>query len=590
MEAHGTVARMLRPASLLARVLLAAAALLGPVRAEGAARYPAFGERGMVAASCWPATVAGHEIFERGGNAIDVGVATAFAVGVCEQYHSGVGGGGFLLIRDGGSGEIYALDARETAPAAASPDMYLDPAGQPRKNAARSGGLAVAVPGLLRGLLEAQDRFGRLSRQEILGPAIRIAEEGFPIGIRHRRVLLFAKRYGRFDSFPETARINLANGEVPPLGWVLRQPELARTLRAIAREGAAALYRGKVARAIVKAAREQGGILTLEDLAEYRTVWRRPVRGRYRGIDIVSFPPPSSGGVHLVEMLNTLEPFDLGASGANSSRSIHTIAEAMKLAFADRAAYLGDPGFTDVPVAWLTSKAYGRQLAARIAPRPFWRKPPWRWSRPHVLRVDRAGTPPPDDSGTSHISVLDREGNAVSITQTVNLLFGSGITVPGTGIVLNDEMDDFSIARDTPNAFGLVGQRANEIQPGKRPLSSMTPSLLLRDGQPWMVVGSPGGPRIITTVLLTILNVVDWGRNISEAVAAPRFHHQWRPDRLYLEPDFPRDVVDRLRSWGHPVFQSDRNWSSAQAILRDPESGILYGASDPRSDGRALGF
>jgi gamma-glutamyltranspeptidase/glutathione hydrolase len=544
----------------------------------------------MVVTPTWPASDAGREILELGGNAIDAAVAAAFAVGVCEQHHSGIGGGGFILIRLAESGELFAVDAREVAPAAAHRDMYLRENGEVDAEASRTGGLAVGVPGLVRGLLEVHERFGRLPREVVLAPAIRIARNGFPIGLRHRRILEFAKRYKRFERFPETARIQLAEGELPSPGWVLRQPELASTLEGIARNGADAFYAGPVAEAIAKAAVEHGGVLTVEDLAAYRTAWREPVRGRYRELDVVSFPPPSSGGVLLVEMLNALEPFDLGTLGSGSSRSIHLVAGAMKLAFADRVAHLGDPDFYPVPADWLTSKAYGRELSRRLAPRPFWRKPPWHWGRPVVVKVPRAGTPPRDDAGTSHLSTLDSAGNAVAITQTVNLIFGSGITVPGTGIVLNNEMDDFSAAPDVPNAFGLLGRTANEVQPGKRPLSSMTPTIVLRDGAPVIVAGSPGGPRIITTVLQSILNIVDYGMNVQEAVAAPRFHHQWRPDRLFLEPEHPADVVERLESWGHPVFRSDSHWSSSQTIVRDPETGVLYGGSDPRSDGSAAGY
>jgi gamma-glutamyltranspeptidase/glutathione hydrolase len=544
----------------------------------------------MVVTPVRPASEAGREIFERGGNAIDVAVAAAFAVGVCEPYHSGIGGGGFILIRLGESGEVVAIDAREVAPEAAHRDMYLDENGRVNRDAPRTGGLAVAVPGLVRGLVEVHARYGRLPLEAVIAPSVRLARDGFPIGVRHRRVLEFAAHYGRFDRFPETARIQLDAGGIPPLGWRLRQPELADSLEAIAGGGADVFYTGPMAEAIAKSVQAYGGILTTEDLAAYRVRRREPVRGTYRGLEVVSFPPPSSGGVHLVQMLNTLEAFDLAASGANSSETIHTVAEAMKLAFVDRAAHLGDPDFYPVPVAWLTSKDYANELAGRIGPRPFWRKAPWRWGRRSILKVESASAAPPDDSGTSHLSVMDAEGNAVSITQTVNLLFGSGITVPATGIVLNNQMDDFSSAPNTPNAFGLVGQRANEIQPGKRPLSSMTPTILLDDGEPWMVIGSPGGPRIITTVLLSILNVVDFGMNIQQAVSARRFHHQWRPDRLYLEPDFSPDVQRRLEGWGHPVFRSERPWSSAQGIVRDRETGVFWGGSDPRSDGRAVGY
>jgi gamma-glutamyltranspeptidase/glutathione hydrolase len=564
--------------------------LLLPLSAGAEAPSPAFGERGMVVTPAWPASEAGLEIFERGGNAIDVAVAAAFAVGVCEPYHSGVGGGGFILIRLGGSGEVFAIDAREVAPKAAERDMYLDETGRVDRDAPRTGGLAVAVPGLVRGLVEAHARFGRLAFEDVLAPAIRLAREGFPIGVRHRRILEFAMRYGRFERFPETARIQLDGGALPPLGWRLRQPDLADSLETLARGGGDVFYTGPMAEAIAQSVQAQGGILTVDDLATYEVRWREPVRGTYRGLEVVSFPPPSSGGVHLVQMLNTLEPFDLAASGANSSETIHTVAEAMKLAFADRAAHLGDPDFYSVPVGWLTSRAYAHELSDRIAPRPFWQKVPWKWGRRVPLKVERASVPPPDDSGTSHLSVMDAEGNAVSITQTVNLLFGSGITVPGSGIVLNNEMDDFSSAPNTPNAFGLVGQTANEIQPGKRPLSSMTPTIVLQRGEPWMVIGSPGGPRIITTVLLSVLNVVDFGMDIQAAVSAHRFHHQWRPDRLYLEPSYSPDVQRQLEDWGHPVFRSDRPWSSAQGIVRDLETGTFWGGSDPRSDGRAVGY
>jgi gamma-glutamyltranspeptidase/glutathione hydrolase len=314
-----------------------------------------------------------------------------------------------------------------------------------------------------------------------------------------------------------------------------------------------------------------------------------PVCGRYRGVDVLSMPPPSSGGVHLIQMLNTLEPFDLASLGANSSEEIHLVAEAMKLAFADRAFHLADPDFHAVPTAWLTSKAYGLELAQRLR-RPFWWRPPWRWGRKSVLRVEGPGTPPPQDAGTTHISVVDAQGNAVAITQTVNTVFGSGITVPGTGIVLNNEMDDFSAAPDSPNAFALLGHEANAVAPGKRPLSSMTPTIVLRDDEPWLVAGSPGGPFIITTVLLTLINVIDFKMNIQEAVSAPRFHHQWYPDRLFLEPEHPRDVVERLKSWGHPTYVSEFHLGASAAILRDPKTGILWGAADRRRDSGAAGY
>jgi gamma-glutamyltranspeptidase/glutathione hydrolase len=534
------------------------------------------------------ATRVGVEILRAGGNAVDAAVAVSFALSVTDGFHSGIGGGGFLVIRLA-DGSTFALDARETAPAAATPDMYLAP--DLPEHASRLGGLAVGTPGLVAGLMEALERFGTLSVADVLAPAIRLAAEGFAIGPHHVRSLEFWRGLGLAERFPETVSIQLPPdpAQLAP-GWRLVQEEKARTLELLAKEGQEAFYRGALARAMVAEVQRQGGILSLEDLARYRPRWREPVRGLYRGLEVFSFPPPSSGGVALVEILNILEPYDLGQLGAGSSASLHVVAEAMKLAFADRAAYLGDSDFVEVPVARLTSKAYAAKLRKRIDP-PFWRRAPWTWHRRQAaMRLEGPGEPP-GEGGTTHLSVTDGAGNAVALTQTINLIFGSGITVPGTGIVLNNEMDDFSIAPGTPNAFGLVDTRgANAIAPGKRPLSSMAPSIVVRDGKPLLVTGSPGGPRIISTTLLTILNVVDYGMDVMEAVAAPRFHHQWVPDQLVVEPATPADVVDNLRRRGHEVTVSERNWSSAQTILIDPESGVHLGASDPRSDGLALGY
>lgn len=564
-----------------------AAVLLAPALARAASPAPATSAHGMVASPQADATRAGVAMLEAGGNAVDAAVATAFALAVTDAHHSGLGGGGFILVRMA-DGRALALDARETAPAAATRDMYLAP-GLP-EHPSRLGGLAVATPGLVRGLTEVLDAFGTLPRAQVMAPAIRLAEEGFTVGPRHARTVRFWQELGLAARFPETARIQLpADGSPIAAGHRLVQPELARTLRAIAASGADAFYTGEVARALVKAAQEHGGILTEEDLAGYATRRREPVRGTWRGREVLSFPPPSSGGVALVEMLNILEPFDLAARGAGSSASLHVVAEAMKLAFADRAAWLGDADFVDVPVAGLVAKAYADGLRARINP-PWWRRAPWTWARGEVaIRVEGPGQPA-EAGGTTHLSVTDAAGSAVAITQTVNLIFGSGITAPGTGVVLNDEMDDFSVAPDTPNAFGLVDVRgANAVAPGKRPLSSMTPTIVLEDGRVRMVTGSPGGPRIITTTLLTILNVFAYGMDVQEAVAAPRFHHQWMPDRLVVEPQTPADVVDALRARGHDVEVSEREWSSAQAIVVDPGTGLHAGGSDPRSDGLALG-
>jgi gamma-glutamyltranspeptidase/glutathione hydrolase len=439
-------------------------------------------------------------------------------------------------------------------------------------------------------LCEALAKYGTLSLAQVMAPAIALAQEGVPIGPRHAGVLNFWRSQGLTERFPETASIQFP----PPdqaieSGWLLRQADLAQTLRAISRKGPDAFYKGPIAQAMVDETQRMGGILSLEDLAQYRPKTRQAIRGSYRGLQVFSFPPPSSGGVALVEILNILEGLQLSERSAGSSASIHLIAEAMKLAFADRAAHLGDSDFVSVPVEGLISKSYADSLRRRINP-PWFRRAPWFWFRSERALSVKAAGQPPVDGGTSHLSVADAQGNAVAITQTINLLFGSGVTVPGTGILLNNEMDDFAKAPGVPNAFGLVDTTgANAIAPGKRPLSSMTPSILLKDGKLFMVTGSPGGPRIITTTLLSILNVVDYGMNAQQAVAASRFHHQWLPDKLVLEPDVPQDVIRALEKRGHHTEVSSRWWSSAQVILFDHDRGLFFGGSDPRSDGAAMG-
>jgi gamma-glutamyltranspeptidase/glutathione hydrolase len=541
----------------------------------------------MVASPQADATRAGAEVLRAGGNAVDAAVATSLALAVTDPHHSGLGGGAFLLVRLA-DGNAAAVDARETAPAAATRDMFTAP-GVPER-ASQLGALAVATPGLVAGLALALERWGTRPFAELAAPAIRLAEEGFAVGPSHAAAAGFWQRAGLAARFPETAAIQLPPGGAPMQpGFRLVQPELGRSLRLLAEQGPGALHGGPLGRAIAAEVQRRGGVLTEADLARYEPRVREPVRGRYRGLEVLSFPPPSSGGVALVQMLNVLEGFDLAARGAGSSASWHLIAEAMKLAFADRQAYLGDSDFVDVPVAALTSRAYAERLRARIDP-PRWRRAPWTWGRSEAaIEVDGPGEPP-RGAGTTHFSVTDAAGNAVSVTQSINLLYGSGLTVPGTGIVLNDEMDDFATAPGQANAFGLVATGdANAVAPGKRPLSSMTPTIVVRDGRPYLVTGSPGGPRIITTTLLTVLNAVDYGMDASEAVAAPRLHHQWRPDVLEVEPPTPADVIEGLRRRGHAVRVADREWASAQVVLIDPASGLHTGASDPRTDGAAIG-
>ena len=541
----------------------------------------------MVVTSQVNAAEAGREMLEKGGNAIDAAVATAFALSVTQPFSSGLGGGAFILIRTE-VGETIALDARETAPAKAHRDMYIEE-GVPER-ASTAGPLAVATPGLVRGLALALERWGTLPLATVMQPAIELAQDGFEIGPYHARMVSRMRKYLSAERFPETARIQFNDGGEVSVGWRLVQEDLANTRRIIATTGPESFYTGPVGKKIAREIKRLGGILTFEDLAAYEPVLREAVTGTYRGVEVFSYPPPSSGGVVLLEVLNILEGFDLASHGAGSSASLHLIGEAMKLAFADRAAYMGDSDFVDVPVARLVSKEYADAQRARLNP-PWFKRPPGQWfKKESVLTVKGPGLPN-DDSGTAHLSVVDAAGNAVAITKTINTPFGSGITVPGTGVILNNEMDDFSIAPDTPNAYGLVDTRgANAVEPLKRPLSSMTPTIQVKDGKPMMVTGSPGGPRIITTTLLTILNVIDYGMNIQEAVAAPRFHHQWVPNKLFLEPEFPTDVVDALEERGHEVDVSGRRWSSAQSIIIDPDSGLMTGGSDPRADGAAVPY
>jgi gamma-glutamyltranspeptidase/glutathione hydrolase len=571
-----------------ARALVVGLLLCGHGAPVGAAApAPALGRDGMVVTSQAGSTRAGLAMLALGGNAVDAAVAAAFAASVTQPYSAGIGGGAFILLRLA-NGDAVALDARETAPAAATRDMYVRPGVAER--ASLKGPLAVATPGLVAGLALALERYGTMSLAEVMEPAIALARRGFEIGPNHVETLEWMRERGFPERFPETARIQFPPPGTPlEPGWRLVQRDLARTLEHIAERGPDGFYRGPVARAIADDMAKSGGILTAEDLAGYAPAVREPLRGSYRGYEIVTFPPPSSG-IALLQALNILEGFDLADYGPGSSAAIHRIAEALKLAFADRAAFLGDADFVDIPTQRLISVEYAAAQRARINP-PRWRRAPWTWGRSELaIRVESPGVAL-DDAGTTHLSTSDAAGNAVAITMTINTTFGSGMTVPGLGIVLNNEMDDFSVAKAVPNVYGLLDmQGANAIAPGKRPLSSMTPTLALRDGALFMVTGSPGGPRIISTTLLSLVNVLDFGMTIQEAVSAPRFHHQWEPDVLYLEPAPPADVVAALRARGHEVKVQDWHWSAAEAIAVDPETGWHRGGSDPRRDGLALGY
>jgi len=547
---------------------------LGDSVASAAPSAPAVGRRGMVVSTHFAAAEAGARILRAGGNAIDAAVATAFAVGVAQPFSAGLGGGMFALVRLE-DGEILALDARETAPAAATSTMYTEPG--VAKGASVHGPLAIAVPSFVPGMILLLEKHGTMPLATVLAPAIDLAESGFEIGRYHARLAGYMRRRLTADRFPETWRIQFEPfGSEPMQGERLVQSDLAGTLRLLARRGKAIFRDGVVAKAMVAEVQRRGGLLTLEDLREYQPRWREPVMGEYRGLRVASFPPPSSGGVVLIEALNILEGFDLAGLRSGGAPAIHLVSEAMKLAFADRAAHLGDSDFVDVPIERLISKDYAATQRGRI----------------NAQSATLIGGPGavPEDAGTTHLSVTDSAGRAVALTMTINTPFGSGITVPGTGIVLNNEMDDFAIATGTPNSYGLIDTRgANLVAPGKRPLSSMTPTILDRDGRLFMVSGSPGGPRIISTTLLTVLNVVDWKMDPQAAVATPRFHHQWDPNRLRVEPEMADEVIEALEARGHEVERSSRHWSAAEVIVIDPMTGDHLGGSDPRSDGAAIG-
>ncbi|MEZ4279432.1 MAG: gamma-glutamyltransferase [Myxococcota bacterium] len=555
-------------------VVLGIGATWRPASADQPPRSVVAARGGMVVSSHHEAARAGASILEKGGNAVDAAVATAFAVGVAQPFSAGVGGGAFALVRRPG-GAIAALDAREAAPSAATSTMFVDP--PVSEGASVLGPLAVAVPAFVPGMVELLEEHGTMSLARVLEPAIELAERGVEIGAYHTGMIGFMRSRLSSVRFAETWRIQFAPFDpANTQGQRLVQRDLGKTLRLLAAGGERVFRDGEVGRAIVAEVRLRGGILTIDDMRSYEPVWREPVVARYRGLRVISFPPPSSGGAVLAQALNVLEGFDLASLAPTDGAAVHLVTEAMKLAFADRAAYMGDSDFVDVPVDKLVSKAYADRQRARI----------------DTEKATRMAAPGrlPEDSGTTHLSVTDAAGGAVALTMTINTPFGSGITVPGTGVILNNEMDDFAVAKDTPNSYGLVDTRgANLVAGGKRPLSSMTPTILERENELFMVTGSPGGPRIISTTLLTILNVVDWGMDPLQAVTAPRFHHQWDPDRVEVEPGMDASVVESLAARGHEVLRSPRKWSAAEVIVVDPGTGMHLGGADPRTDGAAVG-
>jgi gamma-glutamyltranspeptidase/glutathione hydrolase len=556
----------------------------------GNAFQPTHAPKAMVATVHAEASKAGVAIMQQGGNAVDAAVAIGFALTVVHPQAGNIGGGGFMLFRRA-DGDLHFVDYREKAPAKATENMYLDPQGNVIPEMSTVGYKAIAVPGSVAGLGYAQKQWGKLSLQQVMEPAIRLARDGYVLGYDDAMSL----RDRRLAKFAESQRIFQRDGNYYQPGELFRQPELARTLERIA-ANADDFYHGSLAHELAAAVQKGGGLVTAEDLAKYEVKERQPIKGSYRGLDIISAPPPSSGGIALVEILNILEGYDLAKAGDRSAESIHLTIEAFRRAFFDRAEFLGDPDFSKIPVAQLIDKKYGEAWRDTIEPKRA--TPSSTVRRPSIFsKLDQyAGSHPQpqfirEPEHTTHYSVVDPDGNAVSVTTTLNDSFGSRVTAEGLGFLLNDEMDDFASKQGVPNAYGLIQGPANAIGPHKRPLSAMTPTIVLKDGKLFLVLGSPGGPTIITTVANVLMGVVDYGLNIQEAVNAPRFHNQWVPDQIKMESlGFSSDTIRLLERMEYKIDTDREFWGDAECIAIDPRTGERLGASDGRNDGKAVGF
>lgn len=540
----------------------------------------------MVATVQQDATKAGLEIMRAGGNAVDAAVAVGFTLAVTHPQAGNLGGGGFLLMRFA-KGDVHFLDYREKAPAAATENMYLDAQGNVVPGLSLVGYKAAGVPGSVAGMVYAQKKWGKLPLARVMQPAIRLAREGFVLSYDDSQSF----QDKNLAKFPESRRIFQRDGNFYQQGEVFKQPDLARTLERIA-SNPDDFYRGKMAQEIAAAVQKGGGLITARDLAEYNVVERAPIHGSYRGVDIYSAPPPSSGGVALMEILNILEGYDLSQLGNRSAQAMHLTTEAMKRAFFDRADFLGDPDFSTIPVNELTDKKYA--AAWREGIDPDHASPAKALTRPKFGDLDRDAKLKPvallEPEHTTHYSVVDPEGNAVAVTTTLNDTMGSRVTLEGLGFLLNDEMDDFAAKQGVPNGYGLIQGPANAVGPKKRPLSAMTPTIVTKDGKLLLVLGSPGGPTIITTVANILMGVVDYGMNIQEAVNAPRFHHQWLPDEVRIERQgISPDTLKLLQFKGHTVTRTGY-WGDAECIMVDPKTGERLGATDYRNNGRAEGY
>jgi len=542
---------------------------LAPVWSQAATSQTAAREQAAIASAHPLATRAGHEILEHGGNAFDAAIAVAAALAVVEPYSSGLGGGGFWLLHRARDGYQIMVDSREVAPLAASPELFFDTEGKPVPGATRRGGKSAAVPGVPAALVHIAEHYGNLPLAVSLRSAIRYAREGFKVGPRYARIAKLREHF--LQKLPVAAGIFLDKDKAPHAGFVLRQPALAETLERIAAGGRDGFYRGAVAQAQVDAVKRAGGVWQLADLEHYRVIERAPLRFQYRGATITTAALPSAGGIALAQCLQMLERFEL--SDARAPRDAHLVIEALRRAFQDRALYLGDEDFVTVPVTRLMSRDYAARRAAGI-------------DTARATKSDELGNKQPvspSRGNTTHLSVIDGEGNRVAATLSINLLFGSGIVAPGTGVLLNNEMDDFSLQADLPNAFRLRGGAANAVAPGKRPLSSMMPTFI-DDEKGILIIGAPGGSRIVSQLLLAVLDYVgSTDVDLAKIVSAPRYHHQWWPDLVEIEPDaFSRDWRASLQSQGHRLRTVKRKWGNMQAVFKSKADGTARAANDPR--------
>ncbi|WP_442802046.1 MULTISPECIES: gamma-glutamyltransferase [unclassified Shewanella] len=559
-------------------------AFVSPVKAAETSVYshmattqPIWAKHGMVSSQEALATQAGVEILRQGGNAVDAAVAVGFSLAVTLPRAGNIGGGGFMMVHIADQNKTIAIDYREMAPSKAHKDIFLNEQGDPVAALSREHGLAVGVPGTVMGMELALEKYGTMTMKQLTQAAIKMAKDGIYVTPDLSTSLTGLKR--RIAQWPSSAEIFYKNdGSDYQVDDLFKQPELAHSLTLIAQQGSKGFYEGETADKLISAIQQAGGIMTLDDLKHYKVIEREPVEGNYRGYQVISMPPPSSGGVHIIEMLNILEQFPIDKLGHNTAATLHLMTESMRRAYADRSEYLGDPDFYKVPVQALINKDYAKKLASQIAVN----------KATPSSEVKPGNLAPYESNQTTHYSVVDKWGNAVSNTYTLNFSYGSGMVAKGTGILLNNEMDDFSAKPGTPNGYGLVGGDANAVEGNKRPLSSMSPTIVMKDGKPFIVTGSPGGSRIINTTMQIIMNVIDHDLNIAEATAAPRIHHQWLPDILRVEHSLNSDTIELLRAKGHDV-KVNNAMGSTQSIMVT-EQGI-FGASDPRRAGsETLGY